>query len=129
MVIAAIVPQFFSTDIERTLTYYRNSLGFERQFEYGVPAFYAGAVRDRLSIFFRHVDNTPPRPTAKDSEELLDVYIRVDDAAALYDEYAERNVAFHRPLAPMPWGFREFVVKDLDGRLLCFGEPLDPANG
>ena len=22
----------------------------------------------------------------------------------------------------MPWGFREFVVKDCDGRLLCFGE-------
>jgi uncharacterized glyoxalase superfamily protein PhnB len=45
----------------------------------------------------------------------------IDDADALYAEYASRGVEFTRALANMPWGLREFVVKDCDGRLLAFG--------
>lgn len=124
--IAAIVPQFFSSDLERTLSYYRDKLGFETQFEYGEPAFYAGAIRDGLSIFFRHLDALPPLPPDKFEHELLDAYLRVEDIARLHDELAGRDVAFSRDIAQMPWGFTEFVVRDVDDRLLCFGQMTDP---
>ena len=123
--IAAIVPQFFSTDLDKTLRYYREALGFETQFEYGEPVFYAGAIRDGLSIFFRHVDTLPSRPRDKYEAELLDAYIRVHDVKALYAEYAERDVEFFLELADRPHGFTEFVVKDNDGRLLCFGQDTE----
>lgn len=124
--IAAIVPQFFSTDLERTLLFYRTKLGFETQFEYGDPVFYAGAIRDGHSFFFRHVDHAPPRADEKYEQEWLDAYIRVIDTRALYAEFTDRNANIFRDLAEMPWGFTEFVVKDCDGRLLCFGQLTDP---
>jgi len=49
----------------------------------------------------------------------------VEDADALYAEYAARGVEFTRPLGNTPWQSREFVVKDCDGRLLAFGAQAD----
>ena len=120
--IAAIVPQFFSADLDTTLSFYSEKLGFERQFEYGEPPFYAGAIRDGFSIFFRHVDHAPTPPSEKYDNELLDAYLRVEDVRRLHAEYCAREVARFRDLAAMPWGFTEFVVQDCDGRLLCFGQ-------
>jgi uncharacterized glyoxalase superfamily protein PhnB len=48
----------------------------------------------------------------------------VEDADALYAEYAAQGVEFTRGLGNMPWHCREFVVKDCDGRLLAFGANL-----
>ena len=51
-------------------------------------------------------------------------HLSVEDADALYAEYAAKGVEFTRELANMPWHSREFVVKDCDGRLLAFGANL-----
>ncbi|MBV8674150.1 MAG: VOC family protein [Acidobacteriaceae bacterium] len=48
----------------------------------------------------------------------------VEDANALYAEYAAKSVEVTRGLGNMPWRSREFVVKDCDGRLLAFGSSL-----
>jgi len=55
---------------------------------------------------------------------LLDAYLFVEDADALYAEYAAQGVEFTRGLGNMLWHRREFVVKDCDGRLLAFGANL-----
>jgi uncharacterized glyoxalase superfamily protein PhnB len=68
-----------------------------------------------------------PPPTAnpvKYRDELLDAYLFVEHADALYAEYAAQGVEFTRGLGNMPWHKREFVVKDCDGRLLAFGANL-----
>ena len=52
---------------------------------------------------------------------MLDAYLFVEDADALYFEYFAKGVEFKRGLANMRWHSREFVVKDCDGRLLAFG--------
>jgi hypothetical protein len=52
---------------------------------------------------------------------LLDAYLFVEDAEALFAEYGACGVAFTRGLDNTPWDSREFVVKDCDGRLLAFG--------
>ena len=61
----------------------------------------------------------------KYADELLDAYLFIDNADALYAEYASRGVEFTRALADTPWDSREFAVKDCDGRLLAFGANLD----
>lgn len=58
-------------------------------------------------------------------DELLDAYLNVDDADALYAEFAAKDVEFTRELDNTPWHTREFVLKDCDGRLLAFGANLD----
>jgi uncharacterized glyoxalase superfamily protein PhnB len=55
---------------------------------------------------------------------LLDAYLFVEDADALCAEYAAQGVEFTCELGNMPWHYREFVVKDCDGRLLAFGANL-----
>lgn len=126
--IAAIVPQFFSSDLKSTLAYFDEQLGFEIQFEYGKPVIYAGVIRDGLSIFLRHTEDLPPRAPNKYDDELLDAYLRVENVKQLYRDYSEKGVEFHRELSDMPWGYTEFVVKDSDGRLLCFGQATELAT-
>jgi len=121
--IRQIAPQFFTTDIPRTLAYYNDRLGFACLSTWYDPPVYAIVARDHHAIHFR----CAPPPTAnpgKYSDELLDAYLFVEDADALFAEYAAKGVAFTRELGNMPWQSREFVVKDCDGRLLAFGSNL-----
>jgi uncharacterized glyoxalase superfamily protein PhnB len=121
--IRQIVPLFFTRDIPRTLAYYKEKLGFKCLGTWRDPPVYAIVARDQHAIHFRCAE--PPTPSAdKYSDELLDAYINIDDADALYAEYAARGVEFTRGVANMPWHSREFVVKDCDGRLLAFGANL-----
>jgi uncharacterized glyoxalase superfamily protein PhnB len=118
--IRQIVPVFFTTDIPRTLQYYKEKLGFAVLGTWQEPPVYAIVARDRHAIHFRCAAPPPPNPE-KYGEELLDAYVHVEDADALYAEFAARGVEFTRGLGNMPWRCREFVVKDCDGRLLAFG--------
>jgi uncharacterized glyoxalase superfamily protein PhnB len=121
-VIKQIAPQFFALDIPATLAYYQDKLGFTCLGTWQNPPEYAIVGRDGHRINFRCAE--PPRPRRdKYDDELLDAYLLVEDADALYAEYRGRGVEFTRPLGDAPWGAREFVVKDCDGRLLAFGSP------
>ena len=118
-----IVPVFFTTDIPATVAWYADKLGFACLGTWQDPPVYAITARDRHAIHFRYEEPPTPNPE-KDSEELLDAYIYVEDADALYAEFAAKGVAFARSLGNMPWNSREFVVKDCDGRLLAFGSDI-----
>jgi uncharacterized glyoxalase superfamily protein PhnB len=118
--IRQIAPQFFSTDLPSTLAYYASKLGFACVSTWQAPPVYAIVERDAHRIHFRCAAPPAPNPDKYD-DELLDAYLGVDDADALFAEYAARGVEFTRRLGDTPWGTREFVVKDCDGRLLAFG--------
>jgi uncharacterized glyoxalase superfamily protein PhnB len=84
---------------------------------------WAIVARDQQVIHFRCAEPPTANPD-KYADELLDAYLAVEDADALYAEYAAQGVEFTRGLGNMPWHKREFVVKDCDGRLLAFGANL-----
>ena len=121
--IRQIAPLFFTRNMDVTLAYYKDKLGFQCVGTWQDPPVYAIVARDQHPIHFRCADPPTPNP-AKFDDELLDAYLFIDDADALYAEYSARGVEFTRGLANMPWGSREFVVKDCDGRLLAFGANL-----
>ena len=116
--IRQIAPQFFTTDIPGTLAYYKNKLGFECLGTWQDPPVYAIVARDQHAIHFRCAEPPTANPD-KYADELLDAYLRVEDADALYAEYEANGVEFTRELVDTPWNSREFVVKDCDGRLLA----------
>ena len=118
--IRQIAPQFFTTDLPATLTYYRDKLGFECLGTWLDPPVYAIVARDQHRIHFRLAEPPAPNPD-KYADELLDAYLFIENADALYAEYANRGVEFTRAVGDTPWNSREFVVKDCDGRLLAFG--------
>jgi uncharacterized glyoxalase superfamily protein PhnB len=118
-----IAPQFFTTDLAATLTHYGEQLGFACVSTWQDPPVYAIVARDDYRIHFRAADPPVSNPD-KYADELLDAYVAVDDADALYAEYVARGVEFTRALGNTPWHSREFVVKDCDGRLIAFGASL-----
>jgi catechol 2,3-dioxygenase-like lactoylglutathione lyase family enzyme len=118
--IRQIAPQLFTTDLNATLRYYSDKLGFDCVGTWQDPPVYAIVARDGHRIHFRCAEPPMQNPDKYD-DELLDAYLLVDDADSLYAEYAARGVAFTRALGDTPWHSREFVVKDIDGRLLAFG--------
>lgn len=121
--IRQIAPLFFTLDIPGTLAYYESKLGFQCLGTWLDPPVYAIVARDQQVIHFRCA--APPTANPKKYEdELLDAYVFVEDADALYAEYAAGGVEFARGLDNTPWHTREFVVKDGDGRLLAFGANL-----
>ena len=121
--IRQIAPVFFTTNIPGTLAFYNDKLGFECVGTWQDPPVYAIVARDQHAIHFRCADPPTANPE-KNEDELLDAYVFVEDADALYAEYAAKGAEFTRPLANMPWHCREFVVKDCDGRLLAFGSNI-----
>ena len=121
--IRLIAPQFFTMDIPGTLAYYKDKLGFECLGTWQDPPVYAIVARDQHAIHFRCAEPSTASPD-KYADELLDAYLSVDDADALYHDYAANGVEFTRQLGNTPWQSREFVVKDCDGRLLAFGTNL-----
>ena len=118
--IRQIAPQFFTKNLAATLRYYDETLGFKCLGTWNDPPVYAIVARDEHRIHFRLADPPMPNPD-KYADELLDAYLFVENADALYAEYAGRGAEFTRALGDTPWQSREFVVKDCDGRLLAFG--------
>jgi catechol 2,3-dioxygenase-like lactoylglutathione lyase family enzyme len=89
-----IAPQFFATDIPRTLAWYKEKLGFECRSTWPetqhAPPVYAIVVRDQQAIHFRCAAPPTANPD-KYPDELLDAYLNVDNVDALYAEFAAKR--------------------------------------
>jgi catechol 2,3-dioxygenase-like lactoylglutathione lyase family enzyme len=97
-----IAPVFFTRDIPAKLAYYTGKLGFECLGTRQDPPVYAIVACDQQVIHFRCAEPPTANPD-KYADELLDAYLSVDDADALYAEYAAQGVEFTRGLGNMPW--------------------------
>ncbi len=114
--------QILVRNLETSLGFYHDLLGFEVVYTYGEPAFYAEVRRDDAAFNLRHTDRSPwnPDPTEPD---MLAVAVRTTDAKSLFLEYARKGVSMHRRLHE-EYGARAFIVRDPDGNLLLFGSSL-----
>jgi catechol 2,3-dioxygenase-like lactoylglutathione lyase family enzyme len=114
-------PQLFTTDMARWRSYYVGKLRFAEAFMQGEPAFYGQVRRGAAVLNIRHVDRMPFDGDVREREVLLAAYIETSDIAKLFAEYDRAGVDFQERLTTKPWGRQEFVVRDPDGNLLCFG--------
>jgi catechol 2,3-dioxygenase-like lactoylglutathione lyase family enzyme len=114
-----IAPQFLVDDLERSITYYRDKLGFTLDFVY--ESFYASVSRDGFAIHLKHGPvSTAERAYRK--EEGLDAYLGVSGIHGLFEELQKRGAEVIRPLEERPWACLDFYVEDPDGYILCFSE-------
>jgi catechol 2,3-dioxygenase-like lactoylglutathione lyase family enzyme len=118
--ITSLAPQFLVDDLQRSIAYYRDRLGFSVKFEYG--GFYAGVSRDGCELHLKEAPKTVADREHRRREEHLDASIGVEGVDALYDELRRRGAEVIKPLEIRPWGVRDFYVADPDGYILCFGE-------
>jgi catechol 2,3-dioxygenase-like lactoylglutathione lyase family enzyme len=118
-----IAPVLRVADLRRSLSYYRERLGFDVEFNYG--GFYACVARDGCRIHLKE-SNPPERDaSAFETAEHLDVCLGVADAQALATQFAAAGVGFSVPLRSMDYG-EEFYVRDPDGYILGFVQARSP---
>jgi catechol 2,3-dioxygenase-like lactoylglutathione lyase family enzyme len=102
-------------DIEKSIAYYRDALGFAVAFQYGEPTFYAGLCRDEAALHLIAANKTKRLPGHGG------VAVFVDDVDALHAELVAREAKVLKPPQDYDYGMREFDVVDLDNNQLFFG--------
>ena len=108
-------------DLERSVRFYVDRLGFDEDFQVDGWAFLSrGACRLRLG----HCPDAVPMSKAQDHSWFA--YLHVDDAQALYREVVMNGVEIWHPLDDKPWGMREFAIVTPDGHRIVFGQDLTP---
>ena len=119
MTIKGMSPQFLVKDLEHSIAFYTQKLGFDIAFRY--EDFYAGITRDGHSIHLKASErSTSDRQGAKENFD-LDIVFRVDNIDTIYEELVNKPVEIIQPLCDRPYG-REFYIADLDGHVLAFLE-------
>jgi predicted enzyme related to lactoylglutathione lyase len=122
--LTGVSPVLLVSDLDRSVAYYGERLGFECEV-YGEPPNFASASRDGVSILLALApDSARLVPNWQIVENMWNVNIRVDDADAAYAEVQERGAPIDYTIYDAPHGFREFGVQDPDGHDIAFGQPL-----
>jgi predicted enzyme related to lactoylglutathione lyase len=125
VVLTGVSPVLLVADIQRSVDYFANSLGFECHV-FGDPSNFATAARDAAVILIALSDQ-PERlvPHWQIVDKMWDAYIRVDDVDGIYAEVQQRGAAIDYTIYDAPHGFREFGVQDPDGHDIPFGQRLE----
>ena len=131
--ISGISPFFIVADVPAALSFYCDMLGFEVAFRGPSPEdeFFGivrrdgamiivkalGAISDGKEVIVEPVPNYSREPAF-----CWDAYLEVPDPDALAAEFESRGVLFSVPLTDRgDDGVRGFVIKDIDGYGLFFG--------
>jgi predicted enzyme related to lactoylglutathione lyase len=123
--LTGISPVLLVANLDRSVAYFRDKLGFECAV-FGEPPNFAAASRDEATILLALTDQ-PERivPHWQIVDMTWNAYMRVDDADAVYEEVQRRGAAIDYTIYDAPHGFREFGVQDPDDHDIAFGQPLD----
>ena len=124
-----VVPVFLVDDLLETVEYYREVLGFETNFLYGEPPFYASVARDDAVINFA-VSNPPGRRNSVGGQgdgNGTDGYLVVSDIDDIYAELQGKGATVIAEIDSYDYGMREFQIEDCNGYRLIFGSETEEA--
>ena len=110
------MPGFAVSDLERSIAWYRDRLGFEVTFTNGDPPVFALLARDGIEISLTSAD---PGRVGKGA-----IYLKLTGIDALYDRLVEAGVEMIHPLKDEPYQMRECLFSDPDGNAINLGQPI-----
>jgi predicted enzyme related to lactoylglutathione lyase len=112
-------------DVRRATDYYRDALGFDVELYNRIPDHYGYAQRDGCHVHFARFDGVTSRPNSEVvPPDMFDAYFWVDDVDRLYGDVVERGAEVVHGPVDQGYGLREFRVRDPNGYILAFGQPL-----
>ena len=121
--LASISPFFIVKDLQVSISYYIERLGFQLDFQGpGDDPYYAGVSRDGIGIMLKAIlPDVLPQPNHTRHEwARWDAYIYTLDPDALFDEFSQRGASFVKKLSFIDEGLWGFEVTDADGYVLAF---------
>jgi catechol 2,3-dioxygenase-like lactoylglutathione lyase family enzyme len=121
--LVSISPFFIVKDLQASIRYYVERLGFELDFQ-GPPGdvYYAGVKRDAIAIMLKTItpDVAPCPNHTRHPWARWDAYIYTLDPDPLFEELRRRGVSFVKELSFIDDGLWGFEVADADGYVLAF---------
>ncbi len=120
-----ISPFFIVSDVDRTVAFYRDKLGFKTRYQEPTQnPFFAIIGRGGAQIFLKSDGGVAPLPNPKRHPSMRwDEFVYVPDPDALATECADQNATFSIPLKDTHDGLRGFELCDPDGYTIFFGRP------
>ncbi|MBA3914791.1 MAG: VOC family protein [Acidobacteriales bacterium] len=121
----AISPFFIVSNVDATIAFYRDRLGFETRFQQPErKPFFAILGRDGVQLLVKSEGGVLPLPNpGRHPSMRWDAYVSAPDPDALAAEFAGRGATFSTPLKDTHDGLRGFEIRDPDGYVLFFGRP------
>jgi catechol 2,3-dioxygenase-like lactoylglutathione lyase family enzyme len=115
-------------DVKQSASYYERVLGFHCDYVTGTPPEFAILSRDGLSIMLRHVARPGDIRPNEAQGGTWDVFFWVTDVRALHRELLAKGAdVVYGPTVQDAYNMEEFAVRDREGYVLGFGQPLDQA--
>ena len=122
MKVTDLVPQLRTTDLEASIRFYTEKLGFELAFRF--KDFYAGIRSGNRVFHLKLVDEADPSiPVVRDGEH-VHLFFEVDGVAAAAAELERKGIRLRRGVHETDWGGREIIVEDDQGHTLVLFENL-----
>jgi catechol 2,3-dioxygenase-like lactoylglutathione lyase family enzyme len=122
--LVSICPFFIVKDLQASIAFYIERLGFQLDFEGpDGDVYYAGVRRDGVGIMLKTIlPDVLPQPNHTRHEwARWDAYIYTLDPDTLFDEFRQRGVSsFVKELAFIDDGLWGFELADADGYVLAF---------
>ncbi|MBV9633726.1 MAG: VOC family protein [Methylobacteriaceae bacterium] len=115
----ALTPMLQTLDMAKTIAWYTSVLDFRCVAREGDG--WTRLERDGVALMFMRNEHVG-RPNATATQ-----YIYVDDVQALWAAIHDRVTAEWGP-EEMPYGMLEFAIKDPNGYMLSFGQPIAAAD-
>ena len=121
--LTSISPFFIVENLQASIAYYIERLGFELDFQGPDDDVSYGRVsRDGIGIMLKAIlPDVLPQPNHTRHEwARWDAYIYTQDPDTLYDELKRRGASFVKELSFIDQGLWGFEVTDADGYVLAF---------
>jgi catechol 2,3-dioxygenase-like lactoylglutathione lyase family enzyme len=120
-----ISPFFIVSNVDQTIAFYRDKLGFETRFQQPKrDPFFAIVGRGGAQLFVKSDKSVAPLPNPKRHAEMRwDAFVYAPDPDALAAEFTGQGAIFSVPLKDTSDGLRGFEISDPDGYVIFFGRP------
>src|SRR5262245_10137967 len=104
-------------DIVRSVSYWHEVLGFPQKWTWGDPPNHGGLVWGNVHVQLSLDTEWPENANGHC------IWIRVRQLDFFYEMHQRNKVDIVAPLQNKPWGFAEYIVKEINGHYLVFTAP------
>lgn len=119
-----IVPFLPVRDLKKTIEYYRDVLGFSKEWYWENTD--AGIQRDGMRLLFT---NQPAHAALINSAGWhLEICWFVSGVDELYEEYKKKGVKIVDELQDAPWGTRGFTIEEINGYCLRIAQGIEKSE-
>ena len=122
MSIKRIVPQLRTMDMDSSIRFYTEKLGFSVEFEY--EDFYTGIRAGEQTFHLKLVCDKDPSIEYVNDGEHFHLYLETDNVSHLAEQLKAIGVSLVKDVHDTPWQTREIVIRDDQGHTLYLGQPL-----